>query len=113
MIQITGLSSAPFQTFTIADPNGGGDITFSLYFRPRVSCWFMDIAFKTFEANGLKIVQGANIIYRHHDQIPFGIGVLVSDGYEPCLINDFQSKRVLMYLLTTGEVAELRALVLA
>lgn len=110
MIQITGLSSDPFQTFTIADPNGGGDISFTFYFRPRVSCWFMDISFGSFEANGLKIVQGANIIYRHHNQIPFGIGVSVSDGFEPYLINDLKTERVLMYLLTTEEVDELHEL---
>jgi hypothetical protein len=112
MIQITGLSSAPFQTFTIADPNGGGDIKFSLAFRPRTSCWYMDIEFKTFIARGLKIVRGMNILYRHHNQIPFGLSVTVSDNFEPYLINDFQSERVLLYLLTTAEVDEIHAKIL-
>jgi hypothetical protein len=112
MIQITGISSAPFQTLTIADPNGGGDISFSFNFRPRTACWYMDISFKNFTAKGLKLVRGMNILYRHHNQIPFGMGVMVSDNFEPYLINDFQSGRVLLYLLTSAEVDEIRGKIL-
>jgi hypothetical protein len=107
MIQITGLTSAPLQNFTIADPNGGGDIKMSLYFRPRTASWYIDIYFKNFYSKGLKIVRSPNMLYQNHNQIPFGIFVSVVDNFEPYLINDFQSNRVLLYLLTPEEVDEI------
>ena len=36
--------------------------------------------------------------------IPFGIGIIVTDGGEPFLINDFSSGRVQMAILTPAEV---------
>jgi len=103
MVSITGLSSSPFQTLNIADPNGGGDISFTFYYRPRTQCWYFDVAFKTFTAKGMKIVRGPDILSRHSNQIPFGLFVAVSDNFEPYLINDFYTGRVTLYLLTTAE----------
>lgn len=112
MVAITGLTSAPFQTFTIADPNGGGDITFSIYYRPRTQCWYFDIAFKTFTGKGFKLVRDPDVLSRHSKQIPFGLFVAVSDNFEPYLINDFYTGRVTLYLLTSEERDDIAAKIL-
>jgi len=106
MILVSGLKAAPIQSFTANDPNGGGVISFTFYYRPRVQAWFMDIAFKTFEMNGYKINHGPNILASYKNIIPFGFMVLLTDDLDPCLINDFTSGRVFLYLMTSAEVAE-------
>lgn len=111
MKQILGLTRRPSQKFTIAAPNGGGDITVTLNYRPRVQGWFIDIAFKSFALNGYKITRGPNILGKFRNVIPFGLGVTVADNYEPFLINDFESGRVSLFLLTTAEVAEVVTLI--
>ena len=111
MNRITGLTRNASQKFTIADPNGGGDITITLNYRPRVQGWFIDIAFKTFALNGYKITRGPNILGKFRNVLPFGLGVTVSDNYEPFLINDFESGRVSLFLLTSTEVAEVVTLI--
>lgn len=111
MVKITGITATPYQNFTIPDPNGGGDISFSLYYRPRTQNWYADISFKTFTLNGQKLVRGPNVLSRHINQIPFGLAVNVADNFEPFLINDFTTGRVGLYLLTSAEVAQIDMLI--
>lgn len=111
MTKITGLTQNASQKFTISDPNGGGNISVTLTYRPRVRGWFIDFTFKTFILNGYKITRGPNILSKFRNVIPFGLAVTVSDNYEPFLINDFSSSRVSLFLLTTAEVDEVISLI--
>jgi hypothetical protein len=111
MIKITGLTADAFQKFKIADPNGGGDISVKLSYRPRVQRWFIDITFGTFILNGYKVLRNPNILAKWSNVIPFGLTVTVSDNFEPFVINDFSSDRVQLYLLTTAEVAEVETMI--
>jgi hypothetical protein len=109
MTQILGLKASPLQTFTANDPNGGGVISFTLYFRPRVQSWFMDISFKTFSMNGYRLCRSPNALWSYSNIIPFGLVVSTTDILDPFLINDFTSGRVILALLTSDEVAEVDA----
>jgi hypothetical protein len=111
MIRITGLTQNASQKFTISDPNGGGDISIILNYRPRVQCWYIDITFKTFTLNGYKVTRGPNILSKFRNVIPFGLAVTVTDNYEPFLINDLSSGRVSLFLLTAAEVSEVVSLI--
>ena len=113
MTKITGLTQDSFQKFKIADPNGGGDISVRLVYRPRIQRWFIDISFKTFTLNGYKLTRGPNILAKWNNVIPFGLTVTVSDNFEPFVINDFSSDRVQLFLLTSSEVAEVETMILA
>lgn len=103
MIQITGLTSSPSQTFNIPEPTTRENIYFSLRFMPRTQNWYIDFQYKEFSAKGIKVVRGPNIIKRNINVLPFGITVSVSDDLEPFLINDFVSGRVSLFLLTQEE----------
>lgn len=111
MQQITGLSSAPLQSFNIANPETGDKIFFTLTYRPRTQNWYMDISYRSFTEKGTKIIRGPNILNRHKKTFGFGLGVFVTDNFEPYLINDFFTERVKMYILTTAEVDEVDALI--
>lgn len=104
MLKITGITSDPLQTFNIAEPTTGEKIYFTLRYKPRTQCWYMDVRFKNFTENGSKIIKGANIYNRHKKRLPFGISVSVTDNYEPFLINDFFTGRVEMFLLDSTEI---------
>lgn len=73
----------------------------------------MDIQYENFTAKGLKIVRGPNILARHINTLPFGLSVVVSDNYEPFLINDFVSGRVSLFLLDSDDVATVESMILA
>jgi hypothetical protein len=111
MKQITGLKAVPIQSFSADDPNGGGTISFTFYFRPRVREWFMDITFKTFTMNGYKITRSPDILASYANVIPFGLMVLTTDLSDPFLINDFTSGRTFLYLMNSAEVTEMEALI--
>lgn len=112
MIKITGLTSSPSQTFNIPEPTTRKNIYFSLYFSPRCQCWYIDIKYETFNAKGLKLVRGFNILSRHIKVLPFGLSVAVSDNFEPFLINDFSSGRVKLWLLTQAECLGVRDMII-
>lgn len=113
MIQITGLTSTPSQTFNIPDPVTRKKISFALCFSARCQCWYFDVTYETFTAKGLKLVRGQNILSRHINTLPFGLSVTVSDNFEPFLINDMVSGRVSIFLLTHAECLEVRDLIIA
>ena len=112
MIKITGITSSPYQSFNIPDPVTRKIIYFTLRFSPRTQNWFVDITYEGFTANGLKLVRGFNILARHENTLPFGLGVAVSDNFEPFLINDFVSGRVSLWILTHSEVLTVKDMIL-
>jgi hypothetical protein len=103
MIQITGLKASPNQSFTIADPNGGGPISFTLRFHTRTQSWYMDMTFGTFILNGFRLAYGSNVLRQYENSIPFGLAVFIADALDPFLINDPSSGRMSLFLLTTAE----------
>jgi len=113
MVQITGLTSNPSQTFNVPDPVTRKIIYFSLYFSPRTQNWYIDIKYETFTARGLKLVRGPNVLSRHINTLPFGLSVVITDTFEPFLINDFVSGRVSLFLLTHADVLTVRDMIIA
>lgn len=113
MIQITGLTSSPFQTFNIPDPVTRKKISFALYFSDRCKNWYFDVSYESFTARGLKLVRGPNILSRHINTIPFGLSVTVSDNFEPFLINDFVSGRVSVFIISNSEAEEIEEMIVS
>jgi len=113
MVQITGLTSNPSQTFNVPDPVTRKIIYFSLYFSPRTQNWYIDIKYETFTARGLKLVRGQNVLSRHINTLPFGLSVVITDTFEPFLINDFVSGRVSLFLLTHSDALTVRDMIIA
>jgi hypothetical protein len=108
MIQITGLTTSPYQTFRINISSGL--IKFTARFLPASQIWLIDIEYKTFVVYGLRLCNNVNILHKFRKIIPFGLAVTVSDGTEPFLINDLESERVILYVLSQSEVEEIEAI---
>jgi len=106
MILINGITATPFQSFWYSIE--GGTIYFTLYFRPAVKMWFIDIKYNDFETNGIRVCQNYNILSQYDKIIPFGICIDVKSGPEPFLINDFYSGRVQLNILSEAEQLEVK-----
>lgn len=103
MTQITGLKSAPFQTFNVPAPTTEKQaIRFSLSYRPRVRSWFLDLVYGTFEVDGLRMARGVNMLRNY--RLPFGLAVYVSDDLDPMFVDDFATGRAVMYLLSEDDM---------
>jgi len=112
---INGMTAYPVQKLSIADPNGNGDVTFTLHYRSRTREWTADISFgDNFVVNGLKLAVSPNLLYQWHNNIPFGLFIQSIDGLDPLFIDDFISGgRVKMFLLTSSEVSTTQNLVIS
>lgn len=88
----------------LTSADNGDTIEITLYFQSRTNTWKMDIICNDFELNGLRIYHLPNILNQYENIIPFGIGVLITDGGEPFLITDFSTGRVELAILTPAEV---------
>lgn len=102
MIQITSIINTPDQTFqtSLAD---GSLIRFELIFRPRIPAFFLNLTWKTFTINGLKLANSLNLLGQFRS-LPFGIMVLLPDGTEPYLIDDFTTGRAQFYVLEQADL---------
>jgi hypothetical protein len=100
---LDGIRAVGTQTIRTTDENGAV-IEITLKYRAATSEWFMDLVFGSFRLNGHRITNSLNTIWAHAKQLKFGIGVIVSDGGEPFLINDFSTGRVQLAILTNGEL---------
>jgi len=105
--RITGIKAYPIQNFTMSHPGGVGLIRFRVFFKPRLSAWFIDIESDRLNVNGFRLTTSKNILSQYRRNAGFGLAVLSAEGVDPILLNDFESGRVEMYLLTEEETREI------
>lgn len=105
---LDGIRATGTQTIKTAAENGD-QIEITLYYRPAIQWWTMDISCNSFELNGYRIYNSLNMLDQFKNIIPFGLACLVSDGGEPFLINDFSTARCQLCVLTPSEIAEIDA----
>ena len=82
----------------------GDVIEMTLYFQSRTGSWKIDVSCDDFIVKGLRVSHVPNILSQYKNIIPFGIGVVITDGGEPFLINDFSTGRVELAILSPDEV---------
>lgn len=102
MIELKGLTATPFQTFNHSITEG--IIYFTLYYRPMVKMWYMDIKFNTIEIYGLRVCYSLNLLHQFYKILPFGLYVRNIAGAEPFLIDDFTSERFTLNILSKDEI---------
>lgn len=93
----------------LTSADNGDVIEIILYFQSRTATWKMDIDSGNFSVKGLRISHVLNLLCQYNNIIPFGIGIIIDDGGEPFLINDFSSGRVQLAILTPTEVNNIAA----
>lgn len=91
MIQVASIQATTDQAFRVP-LSDGSVVFFRLVFRPRLPAFFVDIAWKTFSLNGLKLANTTNLLGQFR-KLPFGLCVNLTDGTEPYLIDDFTTGR--------------------
>lgn len=104
MTQITGITTTAKQTLTLVLPNGGQSQLYLEYMEGQQG-WFYSISYGVWSATYRRLVVTANMLRAFRNIIPFGIGLMTSDGYEPLFINDFQNGRAQLFLLNQSDVA--------
>jgi hypothetical protein len=105
MKQLEGITAEPRQELS-ARTDSGEIIEMSLHYAPIIQRWFMNLSCKDFKLNGYKILTGDNILRQYRNVLPFGI-MVVCENFGPSLIDDFESERVKMYLLSAEEVTQI------
>ncbi len=100
---LTGLQAVGTQKFnTVAE--SGDTVYITLYFRPAIQQWFMDLTSGDFELYGQRVCNSLNLLEQYSRVINFGIIVIVSDGGEPFQVNDFTTGRVQLGVLSESEI---------
>lgn len=100
------ISSAPRQQFKIIGDNGER-IDFLIWYSPTQSMWMFNIAWQDFTLNGAVLTLSPNILRGYRNNIPFGIACVSDDGIDPAYIDDFETGRVQLFLLTQTEVQQI------
>lgn len=108
MITLDGLKATGNQKFRTLASNGDF-IEITLYFLSAIQQWSMDIKWNNFILNGFKVFNSLNILSQYENIIPFGIAIIIPDGGEPFIINDFSTKRVQLGILSPEEIEEINA----
>ena len=109
MKQITEITSDARQKHTLVFENGDS-CTFELYYLPRLEQWFFNIEHTNLTLNGATITTGS-LLRQYKNLIDFDIVVTMINNLDPFLIDDFESERAKLYLLTETERDEFGELV--
>lgn len=105
MKQITEITSEAKQKLTITtETNEEFDIT--LEYSDQQQGWFYSLSYATTEINGARLVTHPNLLRSYKNIFPFGLSIQTDDFSEPILINDFESGRARVFLLTESEVEQ-------
>lgn len=104
---IKGLTSQPKQKFTMT-ADTGEIVFFSLSYNDRTRLWYIGIdcqlETKRFTIRKMALTLFPNILHQFSDIIPFGITVKSKDNTMPFLLNDFETERIKIYLLSKDDV---------
>lgn len=109
---IENLSADPRQNVKVVLEDGSiVDITLR-YFETQRG-WFYDIQYGTFINYNRRLVTSPNMLRQFRDILPFGIACVVNDGKEPVFLDDFSTKRVVVYFLTAEEVLDVETRIIS
>ena len=108
MTILTGIRPVGNQRLRTRD-EFGNLITIDLRFLPAAQQWVADITSGNFTLTSNRLANSPNLLYQYQRIIPFGMAIIVSDGGQPFLINDFSTGRAEIAILTRAEVAGVNA----
>ncbi len=103
MLKINEIKATGKQHFVVPIDTGD-NVDITMHYLPAVKQWTIDVQYKAFKVNGLRIVKSFNLLSQYASIIPFGILVDSSDTVDPFLIQDFSSNRCEFYILTADEL---------
>jgi hypothetical protein len=107
MQYLTGITNNPTQSFVIAIGDGT-NANISLYYSNNQQGWFMDLSWTgttpNFQVNGNRVTVFPNLLRQYKYVLPFGLGCVTSDGYEPMNLDDFSSGYARLIILTQAQV---------
>ena len=109
MIELTNLTNEAKQSMILVGTNNE-QIPFDLTYFPTQQLWSFNISYLDFEAKGITLVCAPNILYKFKNLLPFGIGVISTDGGDPYYIDDFIVKRIRIFLLDETDLENLNPL---
>ena len=104
---INNITNEANQKISVLFEDTSKKIVLELVYRPTQTGWFIDVTYENFSVKGLRVCIDNNLLNQFRNQIPFGLLIVSSDGYEPLSIEDFITDRVKMAILNQEEVEEL------
>jgi hypothetical protein len=106
MLYINKITNDPLQQLILNGiPNL--QITLQLQYYPRSQRWAMNINDGVFQANGIAVVCGLNLLRQWKNIISYGITCIRPDGLDPYQLDDFQNQVANLYLLDSADVAQI------
>ncbi|AFC22581.1 hypothetical protein phi1422_0061 [Bdellovibrio phage phi1422] len=103
MFKVQKITSYPLQKKTLNLPDGS-QVRITLAFIPMQLCWVIkELTYKDFTLNSYTVVTGLNILRQFRNIIPFGIAVKCKENRDPVFVEDFQSEKAEMFLLSKEE----------
>lgn len=100
------ISSAPRQQFKVIGI-GGERIDLLMWFSPTQGAWMFNISWQGFTLNGAVMTLSPNILRGYRNNIPFGISCVSEDGIDPAYVDDFETGRVQLFILSRDEVQQI------
>jgi hypothetical protein len=107
VIRVVSIQPTPDQLFRVP-LSDGSIIYFRLLFKPRIPAFFVNLEWKTFSLNGIKLANVLNLLGKFKN-IPFGLNVDLTDGTEPYLIDDFTTGRATFNVWEEDDLALIAA----
>lgn len=81
-----------------------------LEYMTQQQCWYYSISYgDNFVINNQRLVYSPNILRQYKNIIPFGLAVNTLDQSDPYFLEDFESGRVEVTVLTESEVEQIEA----
>ena len=106
MQQITGLTSDAKQSISMV-LDDGASVKINLDYSDNVKSWFFSINSGSFELSNFRLATSPNILFRFTNILKFGLAILSNDGTDPAFIDDFETERIVMYILNEDEKLEI------
>ena len=104
MYQIQNILNNPKQEFILAIPDSSETALLTLRYSSNSQCWYMDLTYDTTVVGSRQVCSSPNLLYQWKNVLPFGLGCYALDGSDPYYLDDFQTGRCGLLVLSAADV---------
>lgn len=112
MYIVKNITNDSNQSFNLIIPGQTDTVGMTLIYQPRLMCWEMGIAYKNVSISNFRVCSIPNLLRQWFKILPFGLGCYTTDNTDPFYVDDFQSGRCGLLMLSQSDVLNLEAYLL-
>lgn len=110
---LDGISADPIQLHTVPLAESDFDLQLTIRFYPTIESWYLDLSWNGKQVQGVKLSLGVLHVFSENLPFDFFIADTSENGIDPFKLDDFESGRIQLGMLSAEDMIKVRGVEVA